>query len=36
MKFSLIVIVNNKKDKVDKCIKSIINQTYINYEIFLN
>lgn len=35
MKFSLIVIVNNKKDKVDKCIKSIINQTYINYEILI-
>ena len=34
MKYSFIVICN-KEDKIDKCLKSILSQSYINYEVLL-
>ena len=34
-KFSIIVPVYNVENYVDKCIKSILNQTYKNYEVII-
>ena len=35
MKFSIIVPVYNTKDYIEKCLDSIFNQTYSNYEVII-